>query len=204
MILIIHASNQFVVPRSINYKSDEYLITSISGFINEKNPNVKTVKFDKNSKVTTIYQNAFSSLYIEEIYFPDSLSELKERWCNNTSKLSEILVSKSNNKFKYIDDKYLVGKTDINSDEFDNLLFVRRDADEISIPENIKIIGPFSFQYSNISTISIPSSAIKICEGAFYNCEKLIKVEISPKSNLQIIQMHFHFQKSKKFQFLQV
>ena len=182
MILIIHASNQFVVPRSINYKSDEYLITSISGFINEKNPNVKTVKFDKNSKVTTIYQNAFSSLYIEEIYFPDSLSELKERWCNNTSKLSEILVSKSNNKFKYIDDKYLVGKTDINSDEFDNLLFVRRDADEISIP----------------------SSAIKICEGAFYNCEKLIKVEISPKSNLQIIQMHFHFQKSKKFQFLQV
>ena len=60
------------------------------------------------------------------------------------------------------DDKYLIGKSDSNNDEFDNLLFVIRDIKEISIPSNIKIISSYAFE----------------------NCYHLTKVEIETNSNL--------------------
>ena len=47
--------------------------------------------------------------------------------------LTKIIISPSNGQFKFIDDKYLIGKSESNNDELDNLLFVRRNIKEISV-----------------------------------------------------------------------
>ena len=54
---------------------------------------------------------------------------------------------------------------------------------EFSIPQNIKIIGSFSFQYLDIEKISIPQRVTKICKYAFNYCSFLRKVEIPTNSN---------------------
>ena len=135
-------------------------------------------------------------------------------------KLTKIIVSPLNNNFIFKDNKYLLGKTNKDSDEFDILLFGNRNIKEISIPSNIKIISPYAFDhceklrkveippnsnlqmikknafsYTKIQEIFIPSKVLKIGKNAFSECIELKKVEFAPNSNLQIIG-HFAFKKS--------
>ena len=133
----------------------------------------------------TIEKNSFSNSKIEEIYLPKGLNELKEGWCSNTSNLTKIIISPSNGQFILKNDNYLVCKSDQSNEEFDIFLFVRRDIKEICIPSNIKIISSYSFQNSNIESISIPPSVNKICEDAFEECKNLRQIEIPTNSNLQ-------------------
>ena len=80
---------EVIIPRAIEHDSVEYLITSITGI----NGNIKTLKFDENSSVETIYGNTFPLFsLIEEIYFPPSLKELKEEWCFDTEYLYKYLI----------------------------------------------------------------------------------------------------------------
>ena len=130
---------EIIIPRTFKHESDEYLITSISG----TSPNIKTLKFVEDSAVKTIYEYSLICSKIEKIYFPASLKELKDNWCFDTQKLTKIIISPLNGQFKMIEDKYLIGKRDPNSNEFDILLFACRDIKEISIPSNIKVISPF-------------------------------------------------------------
>ncbi|KAK8842998.1 hypothetical protein M9Y10_025185 [Tritrichomonas musculus] len=174
---------ELIIPRTVEHNSTEYLITSIY----RTGLNIKTIKFSEDSAVKTIYKNAFCDSRIEEVYFPENLRELKERWCYRTDNLKKIIISPSNDQFKFEDDRYLISKSDSNNDEFDTLLFVRRDIKKFSIPSNIKIISSYAFSRSNIETIFIPSKVTKICENAFYDCRNLTKVEIPTNSNLQTI-----------------
>ena len=196
------------IPRTINHESTDYLITSITGICR----NIKSLKFSEDSAVKTIYGNVFSFSHIEELYFPESLNELKEGWCSYANYLKRIIVSPLNCQFKFIEDKYLVGKSEPNKEEYDVLLFARSDISEISIPSNIKIIsssaffhcrnlnkveiptnsnlqliGSSAFESSQIEEISIPPTVSKICEKAFNFCSELRKVEIPTNSNLQTI-----------------
>ena len=200
--------SQIIIPRTVQHKSIEYLITSITG----TNRDIKTVKFAEDSAVNAIYFRAFSRSKINEIQFPSSLKELKEGWCNDTSELKKIIISPSNGQFIFIDDKYLLGKTDPNSDEFDIFYFANREIKEISIPSNIKVISPYAFygcknltkveispnsnlqtigsnafSYSSIEEIFIPPNVEIIYKFAFAECSNLKKVKIPPNSNLKII-----------------
>ena len=80
----------------------------------------------------------------------------------------EQIISPIHGHFTFKEDKYLLGKSEISKEEFDNLLFVRRDIKEIYIPSNITILSYY----------------------AFHQCTNLTKVEISPNSNLQTIGKH--------------
>ena len=167
---------------------------------------VKKIKFVEDSAVKIIYKTVFLSSKLEEIYLPASLIELQHGWCIHTSNLKKIIISPFNSRFKFKDDKYLLSKSDQNSDEFDILLFARRDFKEISILSNIKIISsyvffewqnltkvefatdsnlqiiePYAFKDSGIEEISIPSTVKIISSNAFCSCKKLTKVEISIK-----------------------
>ena len=110
---------------------------------------LQKVEIPTNSNLQIIERNAFLFSKIEEIYFPTSLEKLKEGWCNSKY-LKKIIISPSNDHFIFKDDKYLLGKSDKNSDEFDVLLFVIRELKEFSIPTNIKIISPCAFSESKI------------------------------------------------------
>ena len=89
--------------------------------------------------------------------------------------LTKIIISPSNGQFKFIDDKYLIGKSESNNDELDNLLFVRRNIKEISIPLNIKIISPYAFHNYIIQYLSWFT---------FLNFFMLIKMILNQKSIL--------------------
>ena len=203
-------TEDIIIPRTVQHDSTEYLVTSVIGTVQE---NIKSIKFSENSAIETFYGTAFGYSEIEEIYFPASLKELKEGWCSDTDYLKKISVSPMNNHFVFKEDKYLLGKSDSNQDEFDILLFARRDIEEISIPSNIKIISSYAFancdnlikveippnsnlqaieRYAFISTnineIFIPPKVSKICNHAFKLCENLTKITIPPDSNLQTIE----------------
>ena len=78
------------------------------------------------------------------------------------------MISPYNCQLKIKEDKYLIGKANPNSEEFDNLLFAVCDINKIFIPSNIKIILSYAFDH----------------------CDILTKVEIPPNSNLQTIESY--------------
>lgn len=140
-------SEEIIIPRTVTHKSTEFLITNMCGIGAE----CKTVKFVEDSAVERFYSYTYSDSEIEKIYFPESLKELEKGWCCGTKKLSIITISPLNNHFIFKDDKYLLSKSDPNSQEFDTLLFIRRDIKETSIPSNIKIISAYAFEYASIT-----------------------------------------------------
>ena len=182
--------DHIIVPKTVKHKLNAYLVTSISNLGYQFYSNIKTIEFEEDSSVNTIYGCSFSRSNIEEIHFPKSLIDLKKGWCSDTEKLTKIIISPSNDQFLFKEDKYLYGKNDPKKDEFDTLLFVRRDIEEISIRPNIKVIESWSFARSIINEIFIPLSVKKICECAFLNCKNLRKIEFAPNSDLQLIESY--------------
>lgn len=209
---VLHETDTLVLPISIKYDSETYTITSIIGcqLFPKK---IKTLRFNENSKIGTIYQKSFMNSTIETLYIPQHLKELRGGWCVGSINLRKIEISPLNNNFLFDQNKYLLGKTDPQSDNFDALLFAICDISEASIPSNIKIISSYAFhrcsklitvkipsdsklqvieEYafanSNIKKISIPKHVLKIGKIAFYSCKNLQLVEFHEDSELQLIE----------------
>ncbi|KAK8884505.1 hypothetical protein M9Y10_043617 [Tritrichomonas musculus] len=192
--------DHLIIPRNVTHESTEYLITSITGI----GIHTKSIEFVENSEVKTIYGYIFNILGIEELHLPASLNELKEGWSHGTSKLTKISIPHLNDKFIFKEDKFLLGKMNPESDEFNIFLFARRDIEEISIPSNIKVISSnafgecrnlrkveipiksnlqkiesFAFMYSNIEELHFPASLNELEEGWCRATKKLKKISIS-------------------------
>ena len=131
------------------------------------------------------------------------------------------------NNFIFYDEKFLIGKSNLESDDFDVLYFARRDLEEAVIPSFIKVINSNAFEdcktlktvifsedsnleriennaFSKtlIQNISIPDKVVKIGEFCFSGCNKLINVEFSANSNLHSIgKSAFSFQTNSAFNF---
>ena len=203
--------NKIVIPRSITYKSTEYIVTKISEDSFENSP-VKSIEFPEDSNIQKIEKFAFSFSLLQSLTIPSSLVDLEEGWCSCVNKLTKIKISPNNPRYKEFGDKLIIGKTSKNSENFDVLVFCDRSIENITIPKFIKYIGPYSFHDctqlktveilndsellsienfafsgSTIESISISPSVIQTCDSAFYNCKKLQKIEIPINSNLQTI-----------------
>lgn len=183
-------TEDLIVPQSVKYESYDYLITSIVG----TGAKIKTIKFAEDSAVKSIHESAFNKTEIEEIYLPSSLTELKNGWSSYTEKL-RIIVPPTNNNLKFVDDTYLVSKSDQNSDEFDVLQFVVRSITKFVIPSNIRIISSCAFRISNIKEIFIPSQITKIGKFAFFRCHSLTKIGIPADSKLQVFILRYKYQR---------
>ena len=140
---------------------------------------------------------------------------MKKGWCSGTEKLTRIIISPFNGQFIFKEDKYLIGKSNQNNDEFNQFLFVQNNIKEISIlpsvtkicecafsncnnlgkveipkNSNLQTIEKNAFMFSNIEEISIPHGVAKIYESAFSYYQNLRKVEIPTDSNLQTIEKY--------------
>ncbi|KAK8865151.1 hypothetical protein M9Y10_010685 [Tritrichomonas musculus] len=146
-------------------------ITKISEYTFHCCIKLKELKFSEDSELKKIESFAFLSSSIESFTIPPKVSELENDWFF-PSKLSKVKVMPNNQHFKLIDGNLIVGKTSIESDKFDALVFA----------------------YRNIRSITIPHHITQICEGAFGNCEKLQKIEIPSNSQLKRIDRYaFHY-----------
>lgn len=122
-----------------------------------------------------------------QISIPNSVTDLNEnsfeRWMLTPSK-----IELSNSKYKIVDNKYLIGKTDIKNADFDDLICVIADGvRDFIIPSSIKIIRSFAFYQKWINTINIPSSVTVISNSAFYCCHNLENVIFYKDSKLTTI-----------------
>lgn len=171
--------------------------------------NLCLIEFMPNSNLETIENDAFNDTKIEKIQLPEKVHSLKKGWCNGMKQLKYISVSTNNKYFSCNDNKSLFGKSDVNSDCFDVILFVCRDISEFIIPSFIKKIDSFcfadciklesidfqkksnldiiehhSFSNSSIESIKIPQSVKVIGEKAFSQCKKLKNIQFSKKSSI--------------------
>ncbi|KAK8898133.1 hypothetical protein M9Y10_000403 [Tritrichomonas musculus] len=135
---------------------------------------LRAIEIPTNSNLQTNGSYAFTLAEVSEIYFPASLKELEKEWCCAMSRLRRINVSQLNKKFVFKDSIYLLGKTDENEDDYDILLFARRDIREISIPSNIKIIATNAFDHCcNLKKVEIPTNSnLQIIESNAFSCLK--------------------------------
>lgn len=150
---------------------------------------LKNVEIGNDSELQIIEKEAFANSLIECISIPASVSELSEGWCLNTPHLFNVAIMPNNKYFKNYNDnvKIVIGRSDPNDEQYNNLVFVGRDIEHVDIPPNIKKISPFAFSQSSITEIFIPPHVTHICKNAFYLCNKLRKVEIPTNSELSFI-----------------
>lgn len=148
---------------------------------------LKSIKFSPDSELQTIRYQAFFDTDIESIEIPSTVTTLEEGWCSNMESLINVKIRENNKRYKNFNDQIVIGKSDINNDNYDVLVFVSRDVKELQIPSFIKIIGSYSFYKSNIEKIDLPNEITDIQSSAFQCCDQLKIFEIHPDSNLQNI-----------------
>lgn len=81
----------------------------------------------------------------------------------------------NNKRYKNYEGSIVIGKSDIENDEFDVLVFVGRNAKSFLVPPFITKISPHAFSKSQIENIYIPPQITAIGANAFDNCTKLKK-----------------------------
>ncbi|WP_416872579.1 leucine-rich repeat domain-containing protein, partial [Helicobacter ganmani] len=145
------------------------------------------VEFAPNSELRTIGGGAFASSALASIKIPASVVELKDGWCYMTDELHHAEVEAGNAVYASVGGKCIIGKSDIRNEDYDTLVFLARDTVEATIPGTIKIIGSHAFSRTKLASIEIPSHVTQICEGAFYYCGQLARVEFAPNSELRTI-----------------
>lgn len=177
--------------------------------------NLKKLVFTPSSTLLTIEKDIFgSSSPLKSISFPSSNIDFNDGWCNGLNYLSNIeIIPNGRQDIIYYDDKYILRKSNNESDVYDVLEFARRDIKIALIPSFIKIIRPFAFNCckklqkiefqenselvlidnhafasSSIEKVIIPPTVKTIGEGAFSYCSTLTQVESSIDSQLTEIE----------------
>ncbi|KAK8871513.1 hypothetical protein M9Y10_007242 [Tritrichomonas musculus] len=201
-----------VVPQSIMHDNQEYIITKImkDSFLYQKYP--KTIEFSTNSKVSIFEKLAFQYSGLESLSIPSSVIDMQKGWCGYSWNLTKINVMPNNPRYKLYENKYIIGKTSIEQENFDILVFSVRDIKVAKIPNFIEIIDQYAFSgckylskveiesdsklriidenafsFSAIKSIIFPSKLTHIGESAFESCKLLNRIEFRKDSELQFI-----------------
>lgn len=149
----------------------------------------------------------------DKFYITSNLKEIDHTSFYMFYNVTEISISPRNKNFLVVNKQIIIGKSDINKDEYDIVLFAAKNIQYAYIPSNIKKIGTKAFErckylnkidfakdsqleiidndafcYSSIlEQICIPDNVKFIKKNAFLECKKLNKVVISNKSKLEFI-----------------
>ncbi len=182
-----NAKGDIFIPQKVTHNNINLDVISINERSFKNTKLIKSIKFPTDSKVETFEKDSFVDSSIESIEIPGSVKNLAEGWCRGTSKLTNLKLMPNNKRFIYLDNKMLIGKNEIESDTYENCLFVRRDIKVVTIPSFIKQIDAYAFSESLCESIYITTNITIIKEGAFYKCIHLCNVEIPVNSKLQKI-----------------
>lgn len=99
------------IPRSLNYRFNEYIIKSINENAFDQ-CSYKCIEFADDSEVEKFKKNIFQDSDIESLTIPSSLIELEEGWCNNAKCLKTIKISPNNQKYFLYQDTFILTKSD--------------------------------------------------------------------------------------------
>lgn len=190
----LKSDTNVIIPRSIYYRSQEYIITAIcskSFFYS----NIKSIEFADNSEITTFNDESFYHINTTRIKFPSSLIEIKKLGFYACSTINEIEFPE-NSKLQKIGARSFEESSIHTLSIPPSLVHIDESAfcncdnlTEIIFPSNSKltIIGKRAFEGASIESIKIPSTVTHIDEDAFRCCKKLKHVEFTENSILEII-----------------
>lgn len=173
----------------------------------------KKIEISNNSKLEIIQKEAFYDSSIESLTIPASLIDLNEGWCSGVCNLNIININPNNERYSFFDEKFIIGKSSIEQENYDVLIFCIRNIKKVIIPSFIKIIGPYAFEMckklkevdisigskletidkyaffcSSIEKFCTPPCLKKICFSAFSLCKKLRYLNIPSNSELNTIE----------------
>ena len=217
----------YFIPRSIFYECKEYIVKRICKYAFKDTLELRSIEIASDSEITTIENKVFVFSHIESINIPSSVIEIKEKCFVDVINLIKISIGSNNKRYSFYDGRFIIGKSSIDQNNYDTLIFSVRNIEKAKIPSFIEIIGSFSFDscmhlkniefssesklqrinknafsFSSIEKVSIPSNLILIDENAFYSCNKLKNIEIPHNSQLQTICEKAFFHTSIKSLFL--
>lgn len=160
------------IPRCIRHGSKDYTLTNICKFC-FTNRILERIEFAEDSAIKEISKNSFSSR-LKKLIISPSIVLLEDGWCMNTSRLNNVVLLPNNQSYAYLDDdhKIILGKTNVNEDKFDSIVFACRNIKQMTIPSFITVICPYSFENCKLlQSIEFESNSnlIKIGENAFSN-----------------------------------
>lgn len=190
------------IPRSVEFEGNKFIIKTLGSFSLK---NAKSVTFPNDSEVESFESSSFYLSEINKLQIPSSLKYLKDGWCDKLKGLTQIEISPDNKFFYYLDNQFLVGKSDENNRTYDILYYLRYDIEEAIIPPQIKTITRYSLSsHINLKTIIfkskskitkiedvlsdnqitklvLPPSIEKISDDDFKNVPNLIDISIPKK-----------------------
>lgn len=172
---------------------------------------LQEVNFEGESQLISIGKNAFNKSSLKKIFIPQNVDKIGD-CCFAETFINSITISPNNKRFTMIDEKILVAKSDVKSDDYDTIVFAFDTFTNVVIPSFIKTISPYSF-YKNkkltmalfsedsqlvsigescfsetsLTMILIPKHVKEIGTGAFASCKELKLVEFPPSSELELI-----------------
>lgn len=170
----------------------------------------KTIEISKNSDYIKIEKNAFS--IVNKFLIMSKNVEFVEDWAFEILDLNNVEFSPYNKKYKYLDKQFIVAKSDEKSEIYDVLLYARRGIIIANIHSYIKIISAYAFancyrlrnlnfsnnsqltiiknhafEYTPITSMTIPSNVKIIGDFAFHKCTNMIIFNFDDNSKLELI-----------------
>lgn len=198
-----------IIPRLITYNSKEYKVTAILPFSISNLGKVKSIQFPEDSELLTIKSNAINNCTLTSISLPSSVCELEDRWIQNMPELKEIKISPQNPYFQSYENHFILSKSNKDNDNYDNLILTVLDKKNVTIPDFVEIIGPYSFykqrlinsiqfsensklrkieknafNLSSIEIIKIPATVVELKKGWTNGARNLKKIEVDSKNPL--------------------
>ena len=111
-VILCIPNNEIIIPHSINYENQEYIITEISESAFQYTKDIDSIKFAKNSEVQIIDNFAFFIFGLDadnkKLTIPSSVKEIKEKWCENIDRLKKIKIAPNNQYYKSYENKYIL------------------------------------------------------------------------------------------------
>jgi len=156
-----------VIPSSVSYNGDTYIVTSIGQSAFEEYTNLTSVTIPKN--VTNVGAFAFDGC--------NSLTSVV--WnavrCENAGSIWSNNVAKNITSFTFGDEVEIIPA---------NICFGLEKLTSITIPNSVTIIGYKAFENCcGLTSITIPNGVIEIGKQAFSNCKNVVSLDIPNSVN---------------------
>ncbi|MCR5836647.1 MAG: leucine-rich repeat domain-containing protein [Lachnospiraceae bacterium] len=151
-------ASSVTIPKNVKIIGD--------GAFLENAASIKSVNFDKNTKLKEIGDSAFYETGIKKLVIPNTVKKCG-RYMLAYSKVKEIVLPK---KCKKIDDFAFYGA---------------RKLKKIKLPKSVVSVGNGAFEDTGIEKIVFPKNLKKVGDNAFYDCNELKSIKLNNK--LQII-----------------
>lgn len=178
------AIGSITIPKYVEHELKKYHIIEITSFAFHRNSCIESITFPEDSSLKRIHDNAFIDSSLTSLSIPESLEDLSSQWSFGANLLTDIKVSPQNKRFIYVNGTFLL-KKEKSGNNFDNLIFVRRNIEgEILVPKIVRFICESSFyNCRKVESILFENSSLQTIGGsAFIGCQCIQKVGPVPKS----------------------